>query len=152
MPITDRISDVAGKKIGPLPVGGWAAIGVGTVVIVMLARGRGGGGGDDTVTIPDGFSGISDNVGTGGGGTTVPTPTAPVTPSPTTPGTVKIRIAGKTNVYDIFGKWLAVIGAGSTVYTATRVTVAGKKFYKFKAKSGNWRLVPQAATTVKVVP
>lgn len=72
MGIADTAGATLGRKVGPLPIGGWAAIGIGTIVIVKLLKG-GSGGGSGTVTIPDAFAGDA----SGGGGTTIPTPTAP---------------------------------------------------------------------------
>lgn len=147
MSVVDSAKDGLSRKVGPLPLGGWGAIVVGVIVVVKLARGGGGGGG--TVTVPDAFGGITDNVG-GGGGSTITTPTSPIPGASTTPGTVKIQISGKTNVYDVLGKLLTTITGPLTV-NATLVKVSGKEYYKFKGATGQWRLVPKAASTVKVV-
>lgn len=66
MGIADTTGAALGRKVGPLPIGGWAAIGIGTIVVVKLLRGGGGGGGGSgTVTVPDAFAGAD---GGGGGG------------------------------------------------------------------------------------
>ena len=149
--ITERVGETLGRKVGPLPLGGWAAIGIGTIVVVKLLRG-GGGGKSDTVTIPDAFSGEG-GAGIGGSGTTIPVSSPPAgSGSTATPGAVRIQIIGDTHVYDVLGKLLGIIHKGSTIYNATKVTVSGKAYYKFKAASGNYRLVPVQATSVRVVP
>src|SRR5258706_13871682 len=62
---SERAGAVRGRKVGPLTVGGWAAIVIATIVIVKLLRG--GKSGSGTVTVPDAFTGDTSGSGSAGG-------------------------------------------------------------------------------------
>lgn len=151
MGVTATASAALGRKVGPLPVGGWAAIGIGTIVIVKLLRG-GSSGGSDVVTIPDAFAGYADGGGGGGGGTTVPATSPPAgsgTPAGA-PATARYRLSltGRTQFYSTLGKLINVFGSSGT-YDATKVKIGSRYFYRIK-RAGVWRLIPIESKTIRV--
>ncbi len=87
------------KKLGPLPVWGWAVIGVGIGGAFFLMRKRGGAstqGGAYTVKAPESSGGSGGGGGGGIGDITSPTPTSPVSapggeqPTPIRPTTPSV--------------------------------------------------------------
>jgi len=154
--IAESAGSALGRKVGPLPLGGWAAIGIGTIVVVKLLRG-GGKSSSDVVTVPDAFAGYADGGGGagtsgGGSGTTIPaTSPAAGSPNPAVTGVhYRLSLTGRTQFYSTLGKALNMFGNSGTWDTFV-VTVAGKKFYKIK-RLGISLLIPVNATTIKVVP
>lgn len=156
MSIAESAGSTLGRKIGPLPLGGWAAIGIATIVVVKLLRG-GGGGGSGTVTVPDAFAGDASGGGggtgggTGGGsGTTLPAVSPPAgSGSPAgAPAKYRLSITGRTHFYSTVGKLLNLFGESGT-YDATIVKVGTRHFYRIK-RAGAWRLIPVGTSTVKV--
>ena len=150
--IIEDAKGTLGKKVGPLPIGAWALVVVGGFVAVRFLRGggSGGGGGSGTVTVPDAFpGGDSGSSGGGGSGTTVPTTTPPAgSGSPASaPAKYRLTILSHTALFSTLGKLLGY-GASGT-YTATKVKVGGKDYYRF-LRSGRWTLIPVGTKTIKV--
>lgn len=150
MSITETAGSALGRKVGPLSVGGWAAIGIGTIVVVKLLRG-GGRSSSDTVTVPDAFAGYADG---GGSGTTLPA-TSPAAGSGTTAGApasphYRLTLIGRTQFYSTLGKILNVFGTSGT-YDATKVKIGTREFYRIN-RAGIWRLIPIESSTIRVAP
>lgn len=123
--ITERVGETLGRKVGPLPLGGWAAIGIGTIVVVKLLKGGGssGGGGGGSVTIPDAFtddgSGIVGGSSGGGGGTTIPASSPPAGSGSTVAvKPLTVSISSKTRLYN---------AAHSLIGSVTKATYTVKK-------------------------
>lgn len=149
MSIAEAAGSTLGRKVGPLPLGGWAAIGIATIVVVKLLRG--GGGGSGTVTVPDAFAGDASGGGGGtGGGTTLPAVSPPAgSGSPAgAPAKYRLSITGRTHFYSTVGKLLNIFGESGT-YDATIVKVGTRHFYRIK-RAGVWRLIPVGTSTVHV--
>lgn len=151
--IAEKAGAVLGRKVGPLPVGGWAAIGVGTIVIVKLLKG-GGGGGSDVVTIPDAFAGDASGA-SGGSGTTIPA-AAPAagTGSTATVKPLTVTISTRSNLYNAAHK---VIGSVThATYTVVKGPSHGGGYYWYKitntssANYGKWIVAKPDATGTKL--
>jgi hypothetical protein len=152
--IAERAGEVLGRKIGPLPIGGWAAIGVGTIVVVKLLKG-GGGGGSESPTA-GGFA-LPDAGGDGGGGdgTTIPAASPPAGTG--SPGGVKpltVSISSKTSLYNAAH---ALIGhVTKATYTVTKGPSHGGGYYWYKITStssanyGKWIVAKPDATGTKL--
>lgn len=149
MSIAESAGSALGRKVGPLPLGGWAAIGIGTIVVIKLLRG--GGSKSDVVTVPDAFAGYADGGGGGGSATTIPATSPPAGSASPAPAPAKYRLTliGRTQFYSTLGRLLSGVFGTSGTYDATKVRIAGKDFYRIK-RSGIWRLIPVNAKTIRV--
>ncbi len=150
--IQETAGATLGKKVGPLPIGGWAAIGIGTIVIVKLLKG--GGGGSDVVTIPDAFAGDASGGG-GGGGTTISPPPTPVGSG--SPGGIKpltVSITSKTPLYDAAHKLAGYVTKAT--FTVTKGPSHGGGYYWYKITNagsvnyGKWIVAKPDATGTKL--
>lgn len=132
--IVEKAESTFGRKLGPLPVYGWAAIAVGTIVVVKLIGGKSGG--SSTITVPDAFPGGADGTGdTSGGGTTVPASGPPAGSGST--GTVKpltVTITSKTGLYDASHRLTSFLTKATV--TVTKGPSHGGGWYWYKITSG----------------
>lgn len=154
--IVERAGEVLGRKVGPLPVGGWAAIGVGTIVVVKLLKGGGGGSSDGTpvaggFALPDAGSGSEG----GGSGTTIPA-ASPAAGSGSTGGVKPLTVSftSKTRLYNAAH---AVIGSVTkATYTVVKGPSHGGGWYWYKitssgsANNGKWFVAKPDASGTKL--
>lgn len=170
-----------GIVLGYVVLKGKAGGGGGGTPAGLSTTGGGGGGGDTgqaTITSEDLSTFLADQAQSQSdfqqslldmiGGVSPPTPVppggGPTTPPPsggtvgntgggtTTPPAVtnfKVSLTGRTNLLSSAGK---IIGHGASgTYAATKITLRGKSYYRFK-RAGRWTFIPTSATTIKATP